>query len=282
VTHGDEEKVHLVHSLLNARGIHAEVWTPGTASARWPGMRFATDVLVSNDAGVVRSAAALTALEDAARAKGADVRFGHRVTSIHESSDAVHVLVESDDGTSEITADTVIVTAGAWTHHLLGKTLHLPRLTVTEESPAHFAERAVGGRWPSFNHILPRDGDRYPGNVYGMPTPGEGVKVGFHLVGAVVDPDTRTYAPLPERADQLRSYVREWFPGLDPDTGASISCTYTSTASEDFVLDSRGRIVVGAGFSGHGFKFTPAVGEVLARLATDPSAEAAEPFRLLS
>jgi len=59
-----------------------------------------------------------------------------------------------------------------------------------------------------------------------------------------------------------------------------ISCTYTSTDSQDFLLDRRGRIVVGAGFSGHGFKFTPAVGAVLADLATDEGFRAAEPFRL--
>ena len=69
-------------------------------------------------------------------------------------------------------------------------------------------------------------------------------------------------------------------PGLDPDSAVPISCTYTSTESEDFVLDRRGRIVVGAGFSGHGFKFTPAVGAVLAEVAADPSARAAEAFRL--
>jgi sarcosine oxidase len=69
-------------------------------------------------------------------------------------------------------------------------------------------------------------------------------------------------------------------PGLDADTAAPISCTYTSTETEDFVLDRRGRIVVGAGFSGHGFKFTPAVGAVLADLALDESARAAAPFRL--
>ena len=59
-----------------------------------------------------------------------------------------------------------------------------------------------------------------------------------------------------------------------------ISCTYTSTDDGTFVLDRRGRIVVGAGFSGHGFKFAPGVGGVLADLATDPGARAAAPFLL--
>jgi sarcosine oxidase len=48
-----------------------------------------------------------------------------------------------------------------------------------------------------------------------------------------------------------------------------ISCTYTSTNDEHFILDASGPIVVGAGFSGHGFKFVPTVGRVLADLVED-------------
>ena len=70
-------------------------------------------------------------------------------------------------------------------------------------------------------------------------------------------------------------YVREWMPGLDAATAVPISCTYTSTEDEAFVLDRVGRIVVGAGFSGQGFKFAPGVGAVLADLALDPEARAA-------
>ena len=50
-----------------------------------------------------------------------------------------------------------------------------------------------------------------------------------------------------------------------------ISCTYTTTPDHDFVLDRRGPLVVAAGFSGHGFKFAPAIGRVLADLAEEPA-----------
>ena len=56
-------------------------------------------------------------------------------------------------------------------------------------------------------------------------------------------------------------------------------CTYTWTADEDFIVDRVGRVVVGAGFSGHGFKFVPAVGRALADLAVGDHG-AAERFRL--
>jgi sarcosine oxidase len=282
-THGDDATVAGVHAALTARGERAEILTADEAHRRWRGMRFDGDALFTPDAGVVRADAALAALERAARAQGADIRSGHAVLGIEEADAGVRVSVEAHGSRYDVVADTVVVTAGAWTTALLGGILALPRLTVTEESPAHFAPRDASHVWPSFNHLVGGDAPGHaphPGHVYGMPTPGEGVKVGLHHVGAVVDPDRRTFRPVPELAARLRDYVAEWFPGLDPDTAAPISCTYTSTDSEDFLLDRRGRIVVGAGFSGHGFKFTPAVGAVLAALATDDAAQAAAPFRL--
>jgi sarcosine oxidase len=87
----------------------------------------------------------------------------------------------------------------------------------------------IEGEWPSFIHH--RGADLAPFQfVYGMRTPGEGVD------------------------------VEAW---------TSISCTYTSTGNEDFVIDAVGNIVLAAGFSGHGFKFAPLVGEMLADLALD-------------
>ncbi|WP_109210402.1 MULTISPECIES: FAD-dependent oxidoreductase [Microbacterium] len=278
VTHGDDGVVASVHAALAGRGERAEVLAAGEAGRRWSGMRFSGDVLFTPDAGVVRASAALEALESAARGRGADVRFGHRLVGLDETANGLALTVEAGGERYDLVAETAVVTAGAWAPGILPPSFPLPRLTVTEESPAHFAPIAAEATWPSFNHLLPRD--RYPANVYGMPTPGEGVKVGFHLVGPVVDPDARTFRPVPAHVAQLRDYVAEWFPGLDPDSAVPISCTYTSTDSQDFVLDRRGRVVVGAGFSGHGFKFTPAVGAVLADLATDDAARAAARFRL--
>lgn len=135
----------------------------------------------------------------------------------------------------------VVITAGAWTSKLVGTQVVLPRLVVTQEQPAHFTPVDDSQFWPSFNHAAdpgdPRD-DYWYSPVYGMLTPGEGVKAGWHGVGPVADPDARTFDPEPVQLEALRRYVREWLPGL----------------------------VIRAGFSGHGFKFTPAIGRVLADL----------------
>jgi len=270
VTHGGVPLGGIRPRLL-ARGLPADLLSPRDAVRRWPGMRVDGDALWSSDAGVVRASAALAEFERRVDAAGGEVRWETPVTGIRESDGRVEV--DLADGT-RVHAGTVVVTVGAWSAALLPG-IGLPPLTVTEETPAHFLPR-VPTAWPSFNHYV--SPERYPATVYGMPTPGEGVKVGFHLVGDVVDPDARPHRPTRQR--ELAAYVRGWMPGLDPETAVPISCTYTSTADGAFVLDRRGRIVVGAGFSGHGFKFATGVGATLADLALDESARAAAPFRL--
>lgn len=269
VTHGAAELSSIARSL-GERGIHAEMLSAPDASSRWAGMRFAGDVLFSRDAGVARASTALRELERRIVAGGGSVRWETPVLGIEETHAGVELALP--DGT--LRADVVVVAVGAWSERML-PSLSLPRLTVTEESPAHFSPTG-SAQWPSFNHYT--DPSRFPATVYGMPTPGEGVKVGFHRVGDEVDPDARPHRAA--HADALAEYVREWMPGLDAASAVPVSCTYTSTDDGTFVLDRRGRIVVGAGFSGHGFKFAPGIGAVLADLALDPAARAAEPFRL--
>lgn len=261
-----------IHERLRERGIPAELLDGAEAARRWPGMRFDGAALFSPDAGAVRASVALSELERRIVASGGEVRW--RMPVRRWSEDADGVTVHTAAGT--VRAETVIVTVGAWSGSLLDG-IPLPPLTVTEESPAHFIPRDPAHAWPSFNHFV--DPGTWPANVYGMPTPGEGVKVGFHAVGDVVDPDARPLRT-DKHADLLAEYVREWMPGLDAETAAPISCTYTSTPDEAFVLDRVGRIVVGAGFSGQGFKFAPGVGAVLADLAQDPGVRAAGAFRL--
>jgi sarcosine oxidase len=279
VNHGYEPALGPIADRLRAHGIPAALLDPSEASARWSGMRFRTNVLHVPDSGRVRAADALVALRRAAEAAGAEFRYGTRVTRIDVLGDD-DVRIETENGS--VRADRVVVTAGGWTEKLLGGQVVLPPLVVTQESPAHFAVTDASAVWPSFNHWQSPDerGDGYwLSRTYGMLTPGEGVKTGWHGVGPVVDPDERDYTPVPDQIARLQRYVSEWFPGLDPERFETISCTYTTTPTEDFVLDRRGPVVVGAGFSGQGFKFTPAIGRVLADLADGVPAPAR--FQLL-
>ena len=94
-----------------------------------------------------------------------------------------------------------------------------------------------------------------------------------------MDPDARDRSIDPPRLAQLQEYVAAWVPGVDSTRPEAISCLYDSTEQEDFVLDRVGPVVVATGFSGHGFKFGPALGDILARLALHGE-RAAPRFRL--
>ncbi|MCK8609088.1 FAD-dependent oxidoreductase [Agromyces sp. C10] len=279
--HGHGAHFDDVHAALDAAGIPAEFLPVEEAGRRWPGIRFDTRVLFNERAGRVDADATVAALHATAAAAGADVRHRTRATRIEVVDDArVRVSCTTDAGEELFEAQTAVVTLGAWTAKLVGG-LAMPRLVVTQEQPAHFAVRDESVAWPSYNHFPGAAADGYAywrSPVYGMLTPGEGVKAGWHGVGPVVDPDARDFLPVPDQLADLQRYAREWLPGVDADTVDPISCTYTTTPDEHFVLDRIGPIVVGAGFSGHGFKFTPVVGRILADLA-DGAAPAPDRFR---
>lgn len=294
VDHGPVRALRDLVETLLACGVTFEYLTGPEAQGRWPGMRFDDRVVVQPVAGRAHADRTVAALQAQAARHGAEVRQHVRVTGIEVAADGgavVHVVDQAPHSEARVTtlrASAVVVTAGAWTAGLLAGVPGfdaLPPLVVTQEQPAHFPVRdtalVADDGWPSFiHHVDPAahaearlpdapDGGYPVAGVYGHHTPGEGVKVGHHGTGPVVDPDARDFTAEPGRLGELRAYVREWFPGVDADAPAPISCTYTTTPDERFLLDRVGPVVIGAGFSGHGFKFTPGIGQVLADLATD-------------
>jgi sarcosine oxidase len=283
VNHGHRADFDDVFDALGAVGIPAEFLPPAEAARRWPGIRFDNRVLHTPQAGRLNADRSVAALQSAATALGATVRHGARVLRLRVlEDDAVSVTYVTDGGSETITARTAIVTVGAWSEKLLAGVAVHPALIVTQEQPAHFAVLDDSVSWPGFNHAPdPADAryDYWYSGVYGTLTPGEGVKVGWHGTGAVVDPDARSYLAEPKQFEALRRYARDWLPGVDADAASPISCTYTTSPDSNFILDRVGPVVIGAGFSGHGFKFTPVVGRILADLV-DRAAPAPALFSL--
>ena len=281
VDHGDPAALDAIAAAMGAAGLDLDELSGAEAARRWPGLRFEERVLFSPDGGRLYAATAIDALLDAAEAAGAELRFGARVEAIGVDDDGVVVRA----GGEAVRASRVVVAAGSWTPRLAGGLLQeagrpLPRIRVTEEQPAHFPVRAglADAAWPSFVHY-PSEPDAP--DVYGLLTPGEGVKVGIHGNGPEVDPD-------PDRRDRridaarlrrLQDYVERWVPGVDAARPASISCLYDNAPADDFVLDAVGPLTVATGFSGHGFKFGPVLGDLLAGLALDGT-PVPERFRL--
>ncbi|WP_242090216.1 FAD-dependent oxidoreductase [Curtobacterium sp. DN_7.5] len=268
VDHGRPDAVDAIAAALTDAGVPHETLSPEDAAARWPGIAFEGHVLAHATAGRIRSAAALEVFLTLAERTGlADLRFGTRVTGIEDHGDDATVSFISDDVDVEMVRTASVVAAvGSWAPTLVGALLAgrgagLPAVRVTQEQPAHFPSHLPDAAWPSFVHWGEGDG------VYGLLTPGEGVKVGFHGTGPVVDPDHRDFAPVPAEAERLQAYVARYVPGVDATKPTFISCLYDSTPDEDFVIDRRGPLTVATGFSGHGFKFAPLLGELVADLA---------------
>ena len=240
-------------ALLSEHEIPFEVLNASQARERWPGLAFETPVLHQPDGGRLHADTAVNTLQRLAIGGGARVHFGQTVTGISVTGESVEVRTRDD----VLTARHVVVAAGPWAPTLLRD---LPPLTVTQEQPTHFAVH-TDLDWPSFVHWRPGLPD-----TYGLFAPGEGVKVGFHGTGPVVDPDGRDFTAREDGLRALGEYVKRWLPGADPDRLEPVSCLYDNTAGDDFVIDRVGPVTVATGFSGHGFKFVPAIGELLTGL----------------
>lgn len=260
--HGPAADIDVLESAYRECGVAFERLTPEEAEQRWPGLRFVEAVLVQPDAGRTRAADTVDALQRSAVAHGAHVCYDSRVMAVESAGEQVRVRTEGE----EFSARVVVVAAGAWSESLLAPLrIPLPELRTTEEQVFHFRplqERPGGNSWPSFMHR----GIRI---WYGLEAPGEGIKLGEHHAGRPCDPepDRRGFAIDPAARERASSYVERWLPGVEPTPVSETTCLYTTTPTEDFVIDRFGPVVVAAGFSGHGFKFAPLIGARLADLA---------------
>lgn len=260
---------------LAALGIAHEVIDPAEAEKRWPGMRFDTSVLFHPAAGRLHADRSVQVLKDAAQRAGAEVRHRAAVREIHGAATGVEVITD----TGVVRARHAVLAAGAWTRSLLASTSIrptpvLPPLRTTQEQPAHFVP-VIDAEWPSFVH---HPGAELAGEgIYGLGSE-SGIKIGEHGTGPVVHPDTRDFRADPDGVQRLADYASAWLPGVDASTAAADTCLYTSTPDSRFVVDRLGDVTVAAGFSGHGFKFAPAVGDLVAGLAAG-DVRSPEPFR---
>jgi sarcosine oxidase len=247
--------------------IPIELLTGGEVKDRFP--QFApgpTDVGVFEpDAGFVRPEETVAYLAERARDRGADL-VRERVVGWELTGDGVRVWTA--DGAR--TAGRLVLAAGSWTP-VLAASLALP-IRVERRVQHFFAPTgdpaAYGpGAMPTFIwDIAPGDA------IYGFPADGaDGVKVGFHQRGRVIDPEHEQPPASAGEVGEMESVLADRLPGVAGHL-RSVPCLYDLTPDHNFALGIvpglGSRVVVAAGFSGHGFKFVPVVGEVVADLVT--------------
>ena len=249
-----------VHEALEAVGVDCELLDEREARRHYPEVELSGPVLWEPSAGVLAADRCLAALAGALTAAGGRLREGVDV----------HRVVDDDGGVTlttaigTIKAGVAILCCGAWAPNLLRPVGVSIEMVATREQIAYVSPSA--GALPDMPVFIEWGEPAY----YGLPTPSLGwYKLAEHGTGVPVDPTDarRSLEPDPVVRDRLAAVAARILPGFRSEPVAQETCLYDNTSDRDFVLDRRGRLVIGAGTSGHGFKFAPLLGAALAALA---------------
>ena len=168
-------------------------------------------------------------------------------------------------------AERLVITAGAWVTNLVEE-LHeiadIERLTLFMFEPARNASSLTPEMCPNSSWGCVGEQDSF----YTQPDFGNGFKVAFHHGQTGVDPDHLDRSTTEEEEARVRHLVEQYIPDAAGRILEGAACLYTNLPNSDWVIDrhpQEPRVVVGSPCSGHGFKFSAAIGEILADLAMD-------------
>ncbi len=274
------------NTLAAARrfGITHELLDAGAIRRRFPqfAVRDNESGYYEPEAGYLRPEACVRAHLGLAGEHGAELRYNERVLRVEEKHSGVAVTTER--GTIE--ARQAIVSAGPWVRDFLSAAL-ASRFAVTRQVQ-HWFEAPDVARYsaPAFPVFLWELQEKRH-VIYGIPALEGGlVKVATEQFDVTVAPDrvdAQAAATEEERRWMQDELVAPYLPGLGPRSARAATCLYTATADFQFVVDrlpGSPRVIVASPCSGHGFKHSAAVGEVLADLATGVSPRVdISPFR---
>ena len=271
-----------------------ELLGPSELHVRYPQFALPEDhvAVFEANAGYARAEPSVLASIELAIDAGAELWFDTEVESIQLGPDGVYVQAAD----IEVTAPKAVVATGAWASRLAN--LHLYPLSVTRQTvhwyeprsgPTGFAEFAPD-RFPVYLWEWPQDERAGRTEIYGFPylSGDSGVKAGLYRDGVPTDPDAVDRIVTEADARNLLTVLERSLPSLAGRRMEGSACLYAGVPDDDFVLGvhpgSSGRVVVAVGFSGHGFKFMPVVGEVVADLiqagTTPHDIEFLSPIRL--
>ena len=246
---------HLPHELLSSDAL----------AARNPQFRVDPSMIAvwEDDAGILFPEACVRAFLDGARAADAELRYGEAAQEWTCGPQGVRVRTTRD----RYSSDALVLAAGTGTGELVAELR--AHLRVERQVVAHFApvdEPTVlgAGRFPIFCLEEPT-GAFY----YGVPDLGTGCKIARHHGGAIGAPGKLSRQPTDADIADIRAFLERWLPPANGALQASAVCLYTNTPDFHFVLDRHPRheeVILASVCSGHGFKFAPVMGEIIAEL----------------
>lgn len=250
------------YEVMRAEGLPVERLTHADSLQRFPQFQPGgySAITWNPRGGMLYASECLAALRDRLAARGGTLREHARVAHIEESGAGARVTLEDGE---RLDVDRVVVTAGPWIHEVLPDfpaPVRATRQQVLYFNGADHARFGIG-KFPVFLAEM---------ECYGFPLQGPGwLKIGSHVTGTAVDPNAG-YEPDQGEIAFVRDFIRRVIPtAADLELVMADRCMYDMTPDEDFIIDwlpGSDRVVVGSGFSGHGFKFGVLIGESLAAL----------------
>jgi len=246
-----------------------KTWSRQEITRRYPTLQLLDDeiALFETDGGVLDPELAVRAHLKVAQSNGADLRFNTQMESWNITDKGVEIRLS--DG-NRVSAKKLVLSLGPWFQEALeslGVPIRVQRNVQAWFSPATDAYDSK--RFPAF--LLDRAG--LPTPLYGFPDFGDGMKSAFHGLGELTTArEINRQVDLARDVEPIVRVLEQWMPGSTQTFREAKPCMYTLTPDGHFVVDrhpEHGNVILCGGFSGHGFKFAPVVGEIGADLALD-------------
>jgi glycine/D-amino acid oxidase-like deaminating enzyme len=227
----------------------------------WNAERF-RDGFFEREAGYAESGRVVGTLIERAQSLGVKLHPGRFAKLIETDNRVAGIVLGNGD---RVYGDAVVMAAGAWTPYLLPFTAKFFRATgqpvfhLRPKEPELFAAE----RFPVFGADISATG------YYGFPLNRDGVvKVANHGAGREMSPDSTERSVTPEEQSALREFLSWSFPALaDAPIVYTRVCMYCDTHDGNFWIardPERKGLMVATGDCGHGFKFAPVLGEIVA------------------
>jgi len=256
---------HAVEAVLataREQGLETRVLDAAELGRRYPGHMVSEGEVGVFDpqAGFVRPEKAVAAM-----LKDIDLRKDEAVSAVKPGSDGVEVVTaRGAEG-----FDAAVIATGPWIRELVPfLPVSVERQTMVWLSLQSGVDWFTSDRFP----VWLREGTA-EGNAYGFPSlDGRTIKLGLHHGGDPADPDTVRRAVTDADLDPIRLFVTRYLRGVTRHVARSAVCLYTNTPDESFIVDvhpDSPRVVVLSPCSGHGFKFSPVIGDIAADLVLD-------------
>jgi len=272
----DNEIIKGVERSAGLYNIDLDQLNIAAAADRFPQFRFPDgfEILFEPEAGFITPERSIRLYVNESKKNRAVIHANEKV--IEWKKEGSNVIVKTDSQTYQ--CNKLIITAGAWAGKMIPG--FSDKIKVTRQFVAWIKTKR--------NDLFDLDkfpcwmigDDKKQGCYYGFPSLdtekfGEpaGLKLAHHFPSQITDPDHVNRQMTNDDAENLKYCLDKYLPGTFDSFLSTKTCLYANSPDENFIIDKlpgyEENVFIACGFSGHGFKFVPVVGEILADLAIE-------------